>query len=70
MLRRCLEERLDLETLKRTAGQPCDPDLWRALVELGVTGALIPEDHGGSGLGMLEAEVIAESMGRSVAPVP
>ena len=70
MLRRCLEERLDLETLKRTAGQPCDPELWRALGELGVTGALIPEDYGGSGLGMLEAEVIAEAMGRSVAPVP
>jgi len=70
MLRRCLDEHLDIETLKRKAGQPCDPDLWGALVELGVPGVLIPEDHGGSGLGMMEAEVIAESMGRSVAPVP
>ena len=27
------------------------PDLWRRFAELGFTGALIPEEHGGVGLG-------------------
>ena len=70
MLRRCLEDRLNLETLNRHLDKPCEPELWQALVDLGVTGTLVPEEHGGSGLGMLDAEVIAEAMGRSVAPVP
>lgn len=68
-LRRCLDERLPIERLKRILEAPGDPDLWRAVVELGVSGALIPESLGGSGLGMLEAEVIAEAMGRAVAPL-
>jgi len=70
MLRRCLEARLQMESLKQSLGKPCGADLWQAIVELGVTGALIPEQYGGSGLRMLDAEIIAENMGRFVAPVP
>lgn len=39
------------------------------LASLGVNGILIPEDLGGVGLGMLEAALIAEALGRVVAPV-
>lgn len=70
MLNGCLSDRLPLDTLNLALGKPCEPDLWQAIVELGVCGGLIPESHGGSGLGMLEAEVIAEAMGRYVAPLP
>ncbi len=44
--------------------------LWQAIVEMGWLGTAIPEDHGGLGLGMLELCVLAEEMGRALAPVP
>ncbi|MGE0741045.1 MAG: acyl-CoA dehydrogenase family protein [Hyphomonadaceae bacterium] len=47
-----------------------DKDLWRAVAEMGWLGAAIPEEHGGLGLGRLELCVLAEEIGRAVAPVP
>jgi len=47
-----------------------DAALWKGLAELGFTGAAIPEEHGGLGLGYLELCVIAEELGRALAPVP
>lgn len=44
--------------------------LWQQIVELGWTGMAIPEAYGGLGLGYLELCVIAEELGRAVAPVP
>lgn len=38
------------------------------LSELGLSAMLVPEDHGGLGLGLVEAVVIQEALGRSVAP--
>ena len=37
---------------------------------MGWTGTAIPEEYGGLGLGMLELCVIAEELGRSLAPTP
>jgi len=45
-------------------------DLWRAFGEMGFAGVIIPEAHGGSGLGAVEAGVIAGSLGRTPAPSP
>jgi alkylation response protein AidB-like acyl-CoA dehydrogenase len=50
--------------------QGYDKALWKGLVELGVAGAAIPEEHGGLGLGYLELCVVAEELGRFLAPVP
>ncbi|MES1200395.1 MAG: acyl-CoA dehydrogenase family protein [Pseudomonadota bacterium] len=47
-----------------------DKDLWRAVADLGWLGAAIPEEFGGSGLGRLELCVLAEEVGRAVAPLP
>ncbi|MEM1105831.1 MAG: acyl-CoA dehydrogenase family protein [Pseudomonadota bacterium] len=47
-----------------------DAGLWRKIGEMGWLGAAIPEDHGGLGLGMLELCVLAEELGRVLAPVP
>jgi acyl-CoA dehydrogenase len=47
-----------------------DRALWKGLAELGFLGVAIPEDFGGSGAGHLELCVIAEELGRVVAPVP
>ena len=35
-----------------------------------MAGVLVPEEHGGLGLGLLEAALIAEALGKHVAPVP
>ncbi|MEE2877409.1 MAG: acyl-CoA dehydrogenase family protein [Pseudomonadota bacterium] len=44
--------------------------VWKQVVEMGWLGTAIPEEFGGLGLGMLELCVIAEEMGRALAPVP
>jgi alkylation response protein AidB-like acyl-CoA dehydrogenase len=47
-----------------------DEGLWKGVAEQGWLGAAIPEEHGGLGLGRLELCVIAEELGRAVAPIP
>ena len=47
-----------------------DSDLWKGLAEMGFLGVAIPEQFGGAGAGHLELCVIAEEMGRALAPVP
>jgi alkylation response protein AidB-like acyl-CoA dehydrogenase len=49
---------------------PYDRELWRGLAEMGFLGVAIPESYGGAGAGHLELCVIAEEMGRALAPVP
>ena len=44
--------------------------LWKGLAEMGFLGIAIPEEFGGAGAGHLELCVIAEEMGRALAPVP
>ncbi len=50
--------------------QSYDRELWTGLGEMGFLGAAIPEAYGGVGLGHLELCVIAEELGRAIAPVP
>lgn len=50
--------------------QSHDAALYRGLGEMGFLGAAIPEEYGGVGLGHLELCVIAEEIGRALAPVP
>ncbi|HEX4182439.1 MAG TPA: acyl-CoA dehydrogenase family protein [Caulobacteraceae bacterium] len=50
--------------------QPFDKALWDGLAEMGFLGIVIPEEHGGLGAGYLELCVVAEELGRVVAPVP
>jgi alkylation response protein AidB-like acyl-CoA dehydrogenase len=50
--------------------EPYDRELWKGLAEMGFLGVVIPEEFGGLGLGYLELCVIAEEMGRALAPVP
>jgi alkylation response protein AidB-like acyl-CoA dehydrogenase len=47
-----------------------DRALWKGLAEMGFLGVAIPEAYGGAGAGHLELCVIAEEMGRALAPVP
>ncbi len=45
-------------------------ELWRAFAEMGFAGLLVPEEHGGSGLGCVEAGVVMEEIGRTLMPSP
>src|SRR5262249_6283567 len=60
------------DVLARTESpQTYDTGLWRTLAaEVGCAGLLIPESLGGAGASFREAAVVAEEVGRSVAPVP
>jgi alkylation response protein AidB-like acyl-CoA dehydrogenase len=50
--------------------EPFDRELWKGLAEMGFLGVVIPEAYGGLGAGYLELCVLAEELGRVLAPVP
>lgn len=66
----------DLATHDRLAALEADGDtvfdrnLWQELANAGILGVVIPEEHGGAGLGLLELLLVLEEAGRTVAPVP
>ncbi len=45
-------------------------ELWKGFAEMGFCGLLVPEAHGGSGLGHVEAGVIMEAIGANLTPSP
>ena len=69
---RTLERVSPLERVRKSADakEPYAGDVFKALVELGVPGILVPEEFGGLGLTMLDAALAAEMLGRHVAPAP
>ncbi|MFC3711560.1 acyl-CoA dehydrogenase family protein [Sphingoaurantiacus capsulatus] len=53
------------------AGGGIDRALWTAFAgEMGLAGVALPEAYGGSGLGMVEAAIVAEAAGALVAALP
>lgn len=44
--------------------------LWQAVASQGWQGTAIPESYGGAGFGRLELAVLAEELGRALAPIP
>ena len=67
-----LTEQCPPETVRNIleSDTPYDKDLWRKMAEMGWTGAAIPEQYGGSGLGHLAICALAEEIGYALAPVP
>lgn len=49
---------------------PMSRELWEGAAELGWLGAAVPEAHGGAGFGPAELVLIAEELGRALAPIP
>ena len=47
-----------------------DPALWKQFAEQGYSAILVPEAHGGLGLGAVEAGIIGEALGRTLTPTP
>ncbi|WP_068270143.1 acyl-CoA dehydrogenase family protein [Aldersonia kunmingensis] len=56
--------------LDRVDGGRFDDALWRALAEAGVLASALPENVGGSGLGVLEQTTVLRELGRKLAAVP
>ncbi|MEN9682709.1 MAG: hypothetical protein RLZZ427_460, partial [Pseudomonadota bacterium] len=49
---------------------PRDGAIWQGLVDMGLTGLLVPEAHGGLGMGLVEAALIAAECGRACLAEP
>ena len=77
------EQRTLRDTLAELVGKECPPDrvrdaepigfdkeLWRRLVELGANTIGVMTERGGDGGGLVELVLVAEQLGRSLAPVP
>ena len=71
-LARFLSDRVTPDARRAAAEGPgaVDRDLWRALGELGTFSLTVPEARGGVGLGMAEATLVFEELGRAVVPGP
>jgi alkylation response protein AidB-like acyl-CoA dehydrogenase len=46
------------------------PELWRQMGELDLIGLMLPEEHGGSGMTLVEGAALYQELGRALAPVP
>ncbi len=69
---RILSEQLPADRLRQLERYPSwfADDVWAALAAADLLGLALPEDVGGGGFGLLEAAIVAEAVGRTVAPVP
>jgi len=72
LVEKILEGELTHDRLKEVEGgdDNFDRELWKKLADAGVLGIAIPEAQGGGGYGFLEAALVLEQIGRTVAPVP
>lgn len=72
LARQIFEGHASVERVKfvERSGDGFDRDLWSALAEANLLGLCLPEDVGGSGLGLVELCLVLEQQGRRVAPVP
>ena len=70
--RRFLKERCSTQAVRRVIDAPAawDPPLWGEIARMGWLGAVIPESFGGAELGHEGLCVLAEELGRAIAPVP
>jgi alkylation response protein AidB-like acyl-CoA dehydrogenase len=72
LIRMIVAGRFPLDRTRRAedARQVVDPDDWAALGEAGVFSLTVPEARGGVGLGLADAAVVFEELGRGLVPGP
>ncbi|MCD2194441.1 acyl-CoA/acyl-ACP dehydrogenase [Actinomycetospora endophytica] len=69
-----LADRFDLDAVRGVVedshgdGHPLT--LWKGLADQGALAVLVPEEHDGLGLGLVDAQVVARALGAGVAPGP
>mgnify|MGYP001826100202 CR=1 FL=1 len=68
---RFLDDASSLDRVRQLAegGAVHDPQIWRGLVDLGLTGMLVPEEYGGMAMSLLDAMLVQEALGAHVTPV-
>jgi alkylation response protein AidB-like acyl-CoA dehydrogenase len=79
------EQELLQETVRSFVARECPPQqvrkifdgerqgsvaLWKGLAEMGIAGLVVPEEHGGAGLELLDLALVSEELGRGAVPVP
>jgi alkylation response protein AidB-like acyl-CoA dehydrogenase len=79
------DQRLFAETVREVLSKSCPPEAvraagtdprarrgkaWRALAEIGLLGAHVPEEYGGLGLGPVDTVLAQEELGRAAVPGP
>ena len=71
-VRKFLADKCPMKVVRRVldGNETHADEVWQGLVALGVPAIAIPEEFGGMGLSPLELCVVAEEIGRAVAPVP
>jgi alkylation response protein AidB-like acyl-CoA dehydrogenase len=69
-LRQALERECPPSQVRASVAQGWSRRRWRALAELGVTGAGAPPERGGLGLGLAELALLVEECGRAGVPEP
>ena len=73
-VRSYLAQRFDTEAVRKVVEDPAGDghpaSLWKAAAEQGWLAVMVPEEHDGLGLGLVEAQVIARALGAGVAPGP
>ena len=70
--RKFFDNECSSETVRKLMESPegMTPDLWKKLAEQGWLGLIVPDEHGGMGLGIVDLVVLMEEMGRAVVPGP
>ncbi|MGA1108552.1 MAG: acyl-CoA dehydrogenase family protein [Pseudomonadales bacterium] len=70
-VKKFLSAEVPLDVVRGIAkGELTDQTAWEGITQMGLAGLLIPEAHGGVGLGMLDAVVVAEALGYALCPGP
>jgi len=69
-INRYLNENVTLDHVRAFVAGGDYRETWRGLVDLGVPSLLVPEEHGGMDLNILDAALVAECLGTHAAPAP
>ena len=71
-VRRTCQRHAGTDMVRKLENDPIGypPALWTALGELGLLGLTLPEEHGGTGMTMLDAVIVYEEFGRALTPSP
>ena len=67
---RFLDEQSSIARVRAALPGGFDPVMWKGLAELGAFSLRVPEDLGGLGLGLMDAVVLMEEAGRTLASGP
>jgi alkylation response protein AidB-like acyl-CoA dehydrogenase len=59
-----------IDTVRAAEATGFDKSLWERLCAMGATTMVVPESVGGDGATMVDLTLVAEEIGRSIAPVP